>query len=199
MRDKHLGADQTATASPTSPCQKNRTPHPLWLKPPSVFTILIHQVVPSTIILTQATFQHLPHLPLPSSASCLNCGTASSPSYFSPPTSPSYSPTSPSYSPSLPLAAPKAPLPHGYGCHRASPVPGPSTEGYNDLLCVLNFMHHGEVHVAQKELKSERSAERNVVAIVLDAPYNRAPRQYNRALANITALLMPYNLTLPAI
>ena len=33
-------------------------------------------------------------------------------------------------------------------------APPPKGAKYNDLLSVLNFMYHGEVHVAQKELKS---------------------------------------------
>ena len=35
--------------------------------------------------------------------------------------------------------------------YQASPLQGVK---YNDLLSVLNFVYHGEVHVAQKELKS---------------------------------------------
>ena len=35
--------------------------------------------------------------------------------------------------------------------YQASPLKGVQ---YNDLLSVLNFVYHGEVHVAQKELKS---------------------------------------------
>ena len=35
--------------------------------------------------------------------------------------------------------------------YQASPLKGVK---YNDLLSVLTFMHHGEVRVAQKELKS---------------------------------------------
>ena len=48
---------------PMLPCHRLCPAHLLQATLPPVLTTLIHQVVPSTLLLAQATLQHLPHIP----------------------------------------------------------------------------------------------------------------------------------------
>jgi hypothetical protein len=110
------------------PCPSPASTPPATVKPPCPY---LASAPPATIKppYPSPTYAPMsPSLPSPSSPSY----SPTSSHYSHSPSRPQSSPTSPSYSPTSPSYSPK----------------------YNDLLSVLNFMYHGEVHVAQKELES---------------------------------------------